>query len=492
MLKEHIRRYSGESTRITMLNDDKLHEECGVIGVYRNDETRNAAPLVYYGLYALQHRGQESAGIAANNHGSIELRKGSGLVGEVFRGDSLKDFNGNIAIGHVRYTTAGDNNPRSAQPLAASCRLGEIALAHNGNLVNAESLKEMLTDEGVIFHTTTDSESILNLICQHGSRGIEAGIKNAMSLIKGAYVLVITIGDKLIGVRDPYGLHPLCIGKLPDDSGYVLSSETCALEALDAEFIRDVRPGETVIIDKSGIKTIEPSHWCRKNLCVFEMVYFARPDSVVDGVSVYDFRRRCGMLLAGQRRIEADVVMAVPDSGIPAAIGYAEASGIPYGEGLIKNKYMGRTFILPTQELREDAVRVKLAAIRHNIMDKRLIIIDDSIVRGTTLKRIVKHLRDAGASEIHVCAASPEVKFSCYFGIDTPHREKLIANQKSSVDEICEYLGADSVTYLSMESLKEACGEDTFCKACFDGYYPMEVPANAYSIFGEENESTCC
>ena len=479
MSKKPIRKSSRESA---MHNDDKLHEECGVLGVYRNDETRNAAPLVYYGLYALQHRGQESAGIAANNHGSIELRKGSGLVGEVFRGDALKDLNANIAIGHVRYTTAGDSNPRSAQPLAASCRLGEIALAHNGNLVNAESLKEMLTDEGVIFHTTTDSESILNLICQHGSRGIEAGIKNAMSLIKGAYVLVITIGDKLIGVRDPYGLHPLCIGKLPNDSGYVLSSETCALEALDAEFIRDVRPGETVIIDKSGIKTIEPSHWCRKNLCVFEMVYFARPDSVVDGVSVYDFRRRCGMLLAGQNKIDADMVMAVPDSGIPAAIGYAEASGIPYGEGLIKNKYMGRTFILPTQELREDAVRVKLAAIKHNIEGKRLIIIDDSIVRGTTLKRIVRHLRDAGASEIHVCSASPEVKFSCYFGIDTPHREKLIANQKTSVNEICEFLGADSVTYLSMESLKQACGEDTFCKACFDGNYPMEVPFNIHSL----------
>ena len=456
---------------------DEIHEECGVIGVYRKDVNKQAAPLVYYGLYALQHRGQESAGIAANHNGVMELKKGLGLAGEVFRGETFEGLPGNIAIGHVRYSTAGDGSVRSAQPLAASCRLGEIALAHNGNLINADSLREMLTDEGVIFHTTSDSESILNLICQHGSRGIEAGIKNAMSLIKGAYVLVITINDKLIGVRDPYGLHPLCIGKFHDDSGYILASETCALEALDAEFVRDVTPGEIVIIDKEGLKSIEPSRWCRKNLCVFEMVYFARPDSIVDGVSVYEFRRQCGMKLAGQRKIEADLVMAVPDSGIPAAIGYAEASGIPYGEGLIKNKYMGRTFILPVQEQREAAVKIKLATIKHNINGKRLIIIDDSIVRGTTLRGIVSHLRDSGAKEIHVCAASPEVKYSCYFGIDTPHREKLIAVQKSP-EEICEFLGADSLTYLSLESLSQVCGEDTYCKACFDGKYPMEVPVN--------------
>ena len=446
-----------------------------MIGIYCSDETQNAAHLVYYGLYALQHRGQESAGLAVNNHGAMELRKGLGLAGEVFRGEDFSNLPGNIAIGHVRYSTAGDGSVRSAQPLAANCRLGEIALAHNGNLVNADSLREMLTDEGIVFHTTSDSESILNLICQHGTRGIEAGIKNAMSLIKGAYVLVITIGDKLIGVRDPYGLHPLCIGKLANDLGYVLASETCALEALDAEFVRDVQPGEIVIIDKEGLKSVEPSRRCKKSLCVFELVYFARPDSIVDGVSVYEFRRRCGAMLAAQRNIEADMVMAVPDSGVPAAIGYAEASGIPYGEGLIKNKYMGRTFILPLQEMRDDAVRIKLATIRRNIEGKQLILIDDSIVRGTTLKRIVGHLRDAGAKEIHVCAASPEVKFSCYFGIDTPHREKLIAVQKTP-QEICEYMGADSLTYLSEESLRQVCGQDLYCKACFDGNYPMEVP----------------
>ena len=454
---------------------NEIHEECGVIGVLLKDECKNASKLVYYGLYALQHRGQESAGIAANNHGSMELRKGTGLAGEVFRGESFTGFNGNIAIGHVRYSTTGDSGLRNAQPLAATCRLGEIALAHNGNLVNAESLREMLTDEGVIFHTTSDSESILNLICQHGSRGISAGIQNAMSLIKGAYVLVITIGDKLIGVRDPYGLHPLCLGKLRDDSGFVLASETCALSSLDAEFVRDIQPGEIIIIDKDGITSLPPKTFCRKNLCVFELVYFARPDSILDGVSVYDFRRRCGMMLANQRRIEADVVMAVPDSGIPAAIGYAEASGIPYGEGLIKNKYMGRTFILPDQAMRDDAVRIKLATINHNIENKRLILIDDSIVRGTTLRRIVKQLPEVGAREIHVCAASPEVRYSCYFGIDTPHRENLIAVQKSS-EEIRDYLGADSLTFLSIKSLEEVCGEELYCKACFDGEYPMEVP----------------
>ncbi|MBR1602906.1 MAG: amidophosphoribosyltransferase [Synergistaceae bacterium] len=460
---------------------DKLHEECGVIGVYLNDVNANAANYVYYGLYALQHRGQESAGIAANYNGVITPRKSPGLVSEVFRDhNELAKLQGNIAIGHVRYSTMGGSDPRSAQPLAANYKQGDIALAHNGNLVNGESIKEMLTDSGVIFQTTSDSEAILNLICQNSSsRAIEQGIRTAMDLMKGAYVLVITTQDKLIGVRDPYGLHPLCLGKLADESGYVLASESCALDALDAEFIRDVQPGEIIIIDNNGVKTLEPSLWRSKNLCVFELVYFARPDSIVDGVSVYDFRRQCGALLAQQNKIQADLVMAAPDSGIPAAIGYAEASGIPYGEGLIKNKYIGRTFIQPTQEMREDAVRIKLSPIRHNIAGKRLILIDDSIVRGTTCRRIVRMLKNAGASEVHVCIASPAVKYSCYFGIDTPYRESLIAVQKSE-SEICEYLEADSLTYLSPENLFKACEcKDLYCKACFNGNYPMEVPVTA-------------
>ncbi|MBQ4419113.1 MAG: amidophosphoribosyltransferase [Synergistaceae bacterium] len=470
-------------------NLDKLHEECGVIGAYLNDADADAAKFIYYGLYALQHRGQESAGIASNLNGKITPIKSPGLVSEVFRNHhELEKLKGNIAIGHVRYSTMGGSDPRSAQPLAASYKQGDIALAHNGNLVNGESIKEMLTDAGIIFQTTSDSEAILNLICQNASaHGIEQGIKTAMDLMKGAYVLVITTQDKLIGVRDPYGLHPLCLGKLQNNSGYILASESCALEALDAEFIRDIQPGEIVIIDSQGVKTIEPSLWRGKKLCVFELVYFARPDSIVDGVSVYDFRRQCGALLANQNKIQADLVMAAPDSGIPAAIGYAEASGIPYGEGLIKNKYIGRTFIQPTQEMREDAVKIKLSPIRHNINGKRLILIDDSIVRGTTCRRIVRMLKNAGASEVHVCIASPAVKYSCYFGIDTPYRENLIAVQKTE-SEILEYLEADSLTYLSPENLFKACEcRDLYCKACFNGDYPMEVPASAKpSSFAKE------
>lgn len=454
------------------LQDDSLHEECGVIGIYR--ENKNAARLAYYGLFALQHRGQECAGIAVNDQGLVEAIKGMGLVSDVFDEKALNELQGNIAIGHVRYSTAGDKDVRNAQPLVAKYKKGDIGLAHNGNLVNSESIREMLEDEGTIFQTTTDTESILNLIARHSTRGIESGIKNTMSLVKGAYALVITTGDSLIGLRDPHGLRPLCIGKLKD--GYVLASESCALDVMDAEFIRDVEPGEVIVINGEGLRSIEPSSWCQKHLCVFELIYFARPDSVLDGDSVYEFRQNAGRLLAKQRKIEADMVMPVPDSGIPSAIGYAKESGIPYGEGLVKNRYIGRTFIQPTQEMRESAVKIKLTPLKQNLEGKRVVMIDDSIVRGTTCKRIVEQVRKAGAKEIHVCITSPPVKYSCYFGIDTPYRENLIGAQKT-VDEICEYLGADSLTYLGEEELREACGNKSqFCKACFTGKYPMEVP----------------
>lgn len=454
------------------LQEDSLHEECGVIGVYRQE--KDAATHAYYGLFALQHRGQECAGIAVNQNGVVESYKGMGLVSDVFSEETLKDLKGNIAIGHVRYSTAGDKDVRNAQPLVAKYKRGDIGLAHNGNLVNSDSIREMLEDDGVIFQTTTDSESILNLVSRHSRRGIEAGIKNTMSLLKGAYALVITTGDNLIGIRDPHGLRPLCIGKLKD--GYVFASESCALDVLDAEFVRDVEPGEVVIIDKEGIRSIEPSNWCQKRLCVFELIYFARPDSVLDGDSVYEFRQMAGKLLAKQKKIEADIVIPVPDSGIPSAIGYSKESGIPYGEGLVKNRYIGRTFIQPTQEMRENAVKIKLSPLRQNLEGKRVIMIDDSIVRGTTCKRIVEQIKKAGAKEVHVCITSPPVQYSCYFGIDTPYREYLIGATKT-IDEICEYLGADSLTYLGEEELKEACGhKEQFCKACFDGRYPMEVP----------------
>lgn len=454
------------------LQDDSLHEECGVIGIYRQE--KNAARMAYYGLFALQHRGQECAGIAVNNGGDIEIKKGMGLVADIFDEKSLNELQGNIAIGHVRYSTAGDKDVRNAQPLVAKYKYGDIGLAHNGNLVNARNIREILEDSGVIFHSTTDTESILNLIARYSNKGIETGIKNTMSLVKGAYALVLTTGSDLIGIRDPHGLRPLCIGKLAD--GYVLASESCALEVLDAEFVRDVAPGEIVIINEEGIRSIEPANYCQKHLCVFELIYFARTDSVIDGDSVYDFRVNTGRLLAKQRKIEADMVMPVPDSGIPAAIGYSKESGIPYGEGLVKNRYIGRTFIQPTQEMRENAVKIKLSPLRQNLEGKRVIMIDDSIVRGTTCKRIVEQIKKAGAKEVHVCITSPPVQYSCYFGIDTPYREFLIGAQKT-VDEICEWLGADSLTYLGEEELHEACGyKEQFCKACFDGKYPMEVP----------------
>ena len=456
------------------LQEDSLHEECGVIGVYRTE--KNAARHAYYGLFALQHRGQESAGIAVNQDGDIEIVKGMGLVADVFNEQSLNELQGNIAIGHVRYSTAGDKDVRNAQPLVAKYKKGDIGLAHNGNLVNAENIREILEDSGVIFHSTTDSESILNLIARYSNKGIENGIKNTMSLLKGAYALVITTEDSLIGIRDPHGLRPLCIGKISD--GYVLASESCALDVIDAEFVRDVEPGEIVIINADGLRSIKPSNMCQKHLCVFEHIYFARPDSVLDGDNVYDFRVHTGRLLARQKKIEADMVMPVPDSGVPAAIGYAKESGIPYGEGLVKNRYIGRTFIQPTQEMRENAVRIKLSPLKKNLEGKRVIMIDDSIVRGTTSKRIVEQIRRAGAKEVHVCITSPPVQYSCYFGIDTPYRKYLIGAQKT-VDEICEYLGADSLTYLGLEELREACGyKDQFCAACFDGKYPMEVPIN--------------
>lgn len=454
------------------LQDDSLHEECGVIGIYR--EEKDASRLAYYGLFALQHRGQECAGIAVNNNGHIDIKKGMGLVADVFDEKSLNELQGNIAIGHVRYSTAGDKDVRNAQPLVAKYKQGDIGLAHNGNLVNAKNIKEILEDSGVIFHSTTDTESILNLIARYSNKGIETGIKNTMSLLKGAYALVLTTGEDLIGIRDPHGLRPLCIGKLKD--GYVLASESCALDVLDAEFVRDVEPGEVVVINKEGLRSIQPSNRCQKHLCVFELIYFARPDSVIDGDSVYDFRVNAGKMLAKQKKIEADMVMPVPDSGVPSAIGYAKESGIPYGEGLIKNRYIGRTFIQPTQEMRENAVKIKLSPLKQNLEGKRVIMIDDSIVRGTTCKRIVEQVKKAGAKEVHVCITSPPVQYSCYFGIDTPYREFLIGAQKS-VDEICEYLGADSLTYLSEEGLRQVCQHKSqFCKACFNGKYPMEVP----------------
>jgi len=457
----------------TLLTDDKLKEECGVIGVYSSSE-ETVTDRIHYGLYALQHRGQESAGIAVSKEGIINYYKNMGLVSEVFTQENLDELKGNIGIGHVRYSTHGDSLVANAQPLVVKYKNGSIALAHNGNLVNADSLREILEDEGVIFQTTNDSEVVANLIARYHKDGIEKAIKRVMEVLKGSYALVILTDNKLIGVRDNQGIRPLCLGKIND--GYVLASESCALDTMGAEFIRDIEPGEMVIIDENGIQSIFNDKWSKKRLCIFEIIYFARPDSKIDDINVYLARKEAGRILAREYPVEADVVISVPDSGTSAAIGYAEESGIPYSIGLIKNKYVGRTFIQPNQALREQGVRLKLNVLRENVEGKRVVLVDDSIVRGTTSRRIVDMLKSAGAKEVHLRVSSPPVKYSCHFGIDTPNRRHLVGANKS-VEEIREMVNADSLGYLSEEGLVNSTGKNVgYCTACFSGDYPMEIP----------------
>jgi amidophosphoribosyltransferase len=454
---------------------DKLKEECGVVGIY-SPGIKNISQLIYFGLHSLQHRGQESAGIAVNNEGKIQYYKEAGLVNEVFNSTIIKRLQGDIAIGHVRYSTTGENYVVNAQPLVVQHKGGSIALAHNGNLVNAMEIRDELQDQGVIFQTSIDSEVIATLIARYStSFTAEEAIRKTMAQIKGSYALVITLGNKLIGVRDPYGLKPLCIGKLKD--GYVISSESCAFNVLDAEYIRDVKPGEMVVIEDNEIHSVSCVKSEKKAFCSFEFVYFARPDSVLDGKNVYISRRNAGRILAQEHPAKADMVMAVPDSGTVSAIGYAEESGIPFGEGLIKNRYVGRTFIQPNQRLRELSVKLKLNVLKENIKGKRLVLVDDSIVRGTTSGQIVDLLKAAGAKEVHLRVSSPPIKYSCYFGIDTPTRKNLVG-ATHSVEEICKMVGADSLEYLSIEGLIRSIEmpKEDLCVACFSGNYPMEVP----------------
>lgn len=460
---------------LNLWDQDKLEEECGVFGIYKHDMDKTVAPLLYYGLYALQHRGQESAGIATNKEGKIHQHKGMGLVSEVFRGGDLGlDLPGNIGVGHVRYSTEGESRIENAQPLVVSYKNSNIALAHNGNLVNARALREMLEDSGVVFQTTTDSEVMLNLIARGLRNGIVESIKRMVEMIKGAYALVITTEDKLIAMRDPHGLRPLCMGQTKN--GYVFSSESCGLDSVGAQFLRDLEPGEIVVVDGEGVNSYSQTNWAKKRLCIFELIYFARPDSVMDGISVYRSRHNAGKILHRESPVDADVVIGVPDSGMPAAIGYAEGSGIPFGMGLIKNKYIGRTFIQPNQELREEGVKIKLNVLKDNVEGKRVIIVDDSIVRGTTSKRLVEMLREAGAKEVHFRVSSPPVTHTCHFGIDTPYRKELVGAMKT-VEEIREMIGADTLAFISIPGLVESVGGGSFfCKACFDGDYPMEVP----------------
>ena len=459
--------------------DDGLHEECGVFGMYDLDGN-DIASSIYYGLFALQHRGQESCGIAVSDTfgpRKVDLLKGMGLVNEVFNSENLSKLHGNIGVGHVRYSTAGESIPSNAQPLVINYVKGTLMLAHNGNLINANELRDELAYTGAIFQTTIDSEVIAYLVAREriNAKTAQEAVTNAMKKLRGAYTLVISSPRKLIGARDPFGFKPLCIGKR--DNAYILASETCALDTIGAEFVRDVLPGEVVTIDKDGIKS--DTSMClpkaKEARCVFEYIYFARPDSNFDGVSVYHSRIMAGRFLAMDSPVEADVVVGVPESGNAAAMGYAMESGIPYGTAFVKNSYVGRTFIKPQQKSRESSVRIKLNVLKEAVCGKRVIMIDDSIVRGTTSDRIVQMLKDAGATEVHVRISSPPFLYECYFGTDIPSRDQLIAHNRT-IEEINEIIGADSLGYLRVERLKEIAGGLGICTGCFDEKYPMEPP----------------
>ncbi|WP_040212729.1 amidophosphoribosyltransferase [Clostridium polynesiense] len=455
------------------LTMDKFKDECGVFGIFSPKEDEVAA-ITYYGLYALQHRGQESAGIAVSNGKEIVCHKKMGLVNEAFQQKDMSKLKGNAAIGHVRYSTAGESTEINAQPIVTQYKLGTMAIAHNGNLINADVIRELLEDGGCTFQTSIDSEIVLSLIARNAKKGIERAVFDAIQAVKGSFALVILTEDKLIGVRDTYGIRPLCIGKLNDS--YILSSESCAFDTLGAEFVRDVNPGEIVIIDKDGLRSLNNIEKTQTKTCAFEYIYFARPDSTMDGINVYESRVKMGEVLYEEAPAEADVVIGVPDSGIPAAVGYARASGIPYGIGFIKNRYVGRTFIAPSQDLRERSVAIKLNPLKNNIAGKKVVLIDDSIVRGTTSEKLIDLLRKAGATEVHFRIASPMVKYPCYFGIDTPYRKDLIG-ANMDLEAIRQKIGADSLQYLSTKGLLKAFNKDNdFCLGCFTGVYPMATP----------------
>ena len=460
--------------------DSGIHEECGVFGAYDFDGN-DIASTVYYGLFALQHRGQESCGIAVSDTNgpkkNIQVHKGMGLVNEVFNSENLEKLKGNISVGHVRYSTAGSSTRENAQPLVINYVKGTLAIAHNGNLVNAVELREELSKTGAIFQTTIDSEVIAYHVARErlNVSKAEDAVKNAMKKIKGAYALVISSPRKMIGARDPFGLKPLCIGKR--DNTYFLASESCAIAAVGAEFVRDVLPGEIVSITKHGMSSdmsmALPEE--KRARCIFEYIYFARPDSVFDGVGVYHSRIYAGRCLAKDSPVDADIVVGVPESGNAAALGYSMESGIPYAMAFVKNSYVGRTFIKPGQSSRESAVRIKLNVLKEAVEGKRVVMIDDSIVRGTTSNLIVDMLREAGAKEVHMRISAPPFLYPCYFGTDIPSSEQLIAH-KRTVDEICKVIGADSLAYLKMERLSEMANGLPICTACFSGEYPVDPP----------------
>lgn len=458
---------------------NNLHEECGVFGIFEN-KTTYVAQSVYHGLYALQHRGQESCGIAVNDDGVFRHHRGDGLVHEVFTNEKMEHLGvGNMAIGHVRYSTTGGKNVNNIQPLVIRHIKGNLAVAHNGNLVNAPDLRKQFELKGGIFHGTSDTESIAYSIVAERltSKSTEEAIEKVMHSLKGAYSCVVMTATKLIAFRDPDGFRPLCLGKTADGA-WIVSSESCAIDSIGAEFVRDIAPGEIVVISTEGVESIKTHCGSRGNICVFEYIYFARPDSVIEGSSVQHARIRAGRFLAQEHSVDADIVIGVPDSGLDAALGYAQESKIPYGIGFVKNRYIGRSFIQPNQNQREDAVRIKLNVIKENIKGKRVIMIDDSIVRGTTCARIVALLREAGAKEVHMRVSAPPFKYPCFFGTDVDSQENLIACKFDTVDEIAKEIGVDSLGYLSVSATKKLaensdCG---FCDGCFTGCYPVEVP----------------
>ena len=454
-----------------ILEDDHFHDHCGVFGIFGNSE---AAKMTYLGLYALQHRGQESAGIATSNGGQLHVHKSMGHVQEIFTPAVITKLPGDSAIGHTRYSTAGDTVLTNAQPVVIDCNKGKLALGHNGNLTNAIELRKKLEHRGSIFQTTSDTEVIVHLIARSNARNLSGAIADALNQVEGAYSLLLLTPDEIFAIRDPRGFRPLALGRL--NGAWVAASETCAFDLIDAEYVRDVEPGEMVRISRSGLESIRFAPEKPNQFCIFEHVYFSRPDSIVFGKPVNETRERLGRLLAQEHPVPADIVVPVPDSGVPSAVGYAAESGIPFRMGLIRNHYVGRTFIEPSQAIRDFGVKLKLNPIRRMIEGKRVILVDDSIVRGTTSRKIVRLVRDAGATEVHVRIACPPTISPCYYGVDTPRREELIA-ANNSVEEIRKYLAADSLGYASLPSLRAAVNDTKgdFCTSCYTGNYPTEL-----------------
>lgn len=467
------------SSIMTLAGDRELHEECGVFGVYG---VPDAANLTYYGLHALQHRGQEGCGIvAADENGFLNRIKGEGLVTEVFNESNVSSLKGNIAIGHVRYSTTGGGGLDNVQPFLFRHNTGDFATAHNGNLVNSGQLRKYLEDKGSLFQSSSDSEVLAHLIKKNAMERNKPrifAIMEALNMIEGAFAFVIMTANRIYACRDKYGLRPLALGKLGD--GYVVSSETCAFDVIGAEYIRDVEPGEIITIDHHGIRTRKYSEYQRRAMCAMEFIYFARPDSDIEGCNVHNFRKESGRILFQESPADADIVVGVPDSSLSAAAGYAEASGLPYEMGLIKNKYIGRTFIQPSQELREKGVRMKLSAVKTIVRGKRVVLVDDSIVRGTTSLRIVRMLREAGAKEVHVRIASAPLIKPCFYGVDITRESELIS-ARYDVAGVCKAIGADSLAFLSEEGLYRAGNRSDLCLACFNSQYPTEL----YSNLGE-------